>query len=128
MNWYQHSMNPEAVLSLYPSAPALRTMLVLRTTLTEDGPSLMIEANLDRFPERVPPRWAPSFSVAQAKISFWGVRDLSIFGWTTSNRLAFDLEKKNGSLAFRLHSEATSISGTCDFFRIDGFSGYAKES
>jgi hypothetical protein len=128
MSWYQHSMNPEAILSLYPSAPPLKKIRVLRMMFTQDGPCLVIEADLDQFPEHVPARWHSSFSVAQAKVSFWAIRDVSIVGWATSNDLEFDLEKKNGVFVFRLHSASTSIGGACKFFRIDGLSGYAEEA
>jgi hypothetical protein len=126
MSWYLHSQNPEAVLTLYPSKPALKKLRVLRLLLSEEGPALSVEADLEMFPERPPARWHHSFSVAQAKISFWGVRGLSISGWGTMNDCEIHVEKKGEAVTLHLHSGSGDVRTECDFFRIDGIAGYAQ--
>jgi hypothetical protein len=127
MSWYLESQNPEALRSLFPSTPPLKRLHVLRLALSENGPALSIAADLDIFAERVPSKWHPSYSVAQVKISFWGIRNLSIVGWTTINSYSIDVTKKESVVMLHLKSESSEISAQCEFFRIDGIVGYAKE-
>ena len=129
MPWYHQCENPQAVESIYSSAPALERWMLREVTLHEDGPRISLRADLPDFPDRPPQRWHPEFTVAQVTVNLVGVRDLSFVGWSANNEGVFALSREApGTLRFAFDGGSTHLRGSCIMAQVSKISGYATEA
>ncbi|QKT03584.1 hypothetical protein HUS23_07055 [Ectothiorhodospiraceae bacterium 2226] len=128
MIWIDCLMNREAVATLYASSHGLERMDVLEVTLHREGPTMRLRADLARFPDRPPRRWAPSANTAQVTLDFLAVTDLALRGFGVSTAAALTVEQaEEGRLRFNVGGADTHVSGTCAGLRLVGISAYAVE-
>lgn len=129
MFWYHQCVNPQAIYTLYSSAPALDRWELREVAILEDGPRLNLRAALPVFPDHPPQRWHSEFTVAQVTISLMGITDLSVSGWAQNNVGVFTLLRESpDTLRFAFESNSTSLRGRCIIAHISKISGYAKEA
>jgi Immunity protein 50 len=129
MSWYHQCVNPQAIDSLYSSAPPLERWELREVSILEDGPRVNLRADLSVFPDHPPQRWHSDFTVAQITISLIGISDLSVTGWAQNNAGVFTLLRESpDTLRFTFESDSTRLRGRCVIAHISKISGYATEN
>jgi hypothetical protein len=125
MPWYDLTANPKVVHGYYSGAPPLDHMELHGVRLHRDGPVLHLSADLTPFPDMPSKRWPAGANTAQIDLALWGVRLLTIEGWTTDMVGVFTLEHvAEHRLRFSFLSDTATIRGECIAARIDGITGY----
>lgn len=108
MSWYHQCENPEAIDTLYKSAPLLDRWELREVTFHEDGPRIDLRADLPDFPDHPPQRWHSDFAVAQVAVSLIGVSDISFAGWAQNNDGFFTLFRESAdTLRFTFEGDST---------------------
>jgi hypothetical protein len=127
MPWYDLTANPKVVSGYYSGTPALDRMDLHGIRLYDDGSVLHLSADLGLFPDMPSKRWPSGANAAQIDLALWGIRSLSIEGWSTEMAGVFTLEHiAEHRLRFSFLSDTTAIRGECMAVRIDGISGYVR--
>ena len=124
MSWNDLTLNPRVILGYYSAPPELDDVEVLSLSLRRDGPLLEMVVGLPSFPDRPSPRWEASANTVQATFRFFGLREVSITGWGTSNVGHLSISPVAGGMRFEFRSGAASCVGASDFFDIEGVSAY----
>lgn len=129
MSWYHQCENPQAVDTLYSSAPTLERWKLREVSVHEDGPRVDLRADLPHFPDFPPERWHSEFTVAQVTVSLMGVTDFFFTGWAQNNEGVFTLSSESpDKLRFAFESNSAHLRGRCIMARVSKISGYATEA
>jgi hypothetical protein len=127
--WYTCCENAKAIEALYSVPPDLSLIELHEVLMQRDGPRLQLRFDLPVFPDRPPPRWSDEATVAQATVDFWGVSNLRLEGWETSNRGELTVERlPDGVLLVAFESPVSSLHCRCSLARIASVTAYAQEA
>ena len=126
--WISACDNPRALERLYGSTEGLESVDLHEVVLHRDGPRLVLRFDLPRFPDRpVPPRWSPAANVLQAEVSFWGVADLRLAGWTPGGRGVLAATTAGNENQVTFTSEGVELRANFRTAHLDGLSAYTNE-
>jgi hypothetical protein len=126
--WYTLCANPQAIEQLYTIPPTLNTVELHELSMLRDGPQMQLRLELPTFPDRPPPKWPSKANVVQMTLDVWGVTELELAGWGTTNRGVLLLtQRENDMLRFTFTSATLRLSGQCIAMRISHFSPYMKK-
>lgn len=93
-----------------------------------DGPTLELLVELPRFPDRPSPRWPAGANTAHSKLRFFGLREVTVSGWGTTNVGALLIEDEGGAVRFRFESTMARLSGVAEFFDVASITAYIKSN
>jgi hypothetical protein len=126
MNWITLVHNPRAITHLYDDVPPLCSMEVLKIHLDRDGPNLKFDMDFPRFADHLPARWEKNSNTIFMELSFSGVSDLHIVGFSTNPVFDFTIEGTQGALVITAGDRNCQIRFSCSFFYIREVSSYIK--
>lgn len=129
MTWHSILMNPASLLAIYGGPPPpLDQTSIHEVNVHRDGPCLTLRFDLPQFPNRPPSKWAArGFNTVQVKLSFFGLQELQLEGFSTNVMASIDLRKEDlvtvdaTSPTFQLKATALSVD-------VVDISAYADES
>lgn len=118
--WTNLIHNPEFIRQLYTAEPNLLNTKIHEVTLHRDGPKLSIRFEITELPNNVPKKWATSaFNVVQITLEFWGITDVKIVGYGTSNVSDIFLHQQHDKkISVTVAGVETKISFFCNFIRL----------
>jgi len=126
-DWPSLLLRPQAILSLYRSAPCFSTLH--EVILHRDGPRADLRLELDRFADSPPRRWDAGFNRVQVVLRFDGLREIDIqrWGWQGALTDGF-LERHQHGVRFVFVGADVSVNGVSADVDIQRVDGYMDES
>ena len=123
--WYTFCENPQAIVQLYTAPPSLDDVEIHEIIMQRDGPHMQLRVELGTFPDKPPAKWPKEANAIQMTLDVWGVRELDLAGWGTTNRgtLTFSRTGEN-MVRFAFTSPTLHFTGQCLATRIGHFSAY----
>lgn len=116
-------MNPQAFISIFGDIPSLDTSELLDVQLRRDGPMLFLRLLTKEIIKIKPKRW-DKWDVVYVEISFLGIRNLTINGFGTTNRInQFEINngEDDGLLEIRCNNQMY-IKCSFDWARVEQIS------
>jgi hypothetical protein len=126
--WWQLAQNPRVVLAYYSTPPPLVGVEVHSVRLHRDGPTLELQVELPRFPDRPSPRWPVGANAALAILRFFDLREVSLAGWGTTNVGDLLIADGGGVVGFRFECPTAKLVGVAGFFDVASISGYIRQT
>lgn len=124
--WWQLAQNPHELLAYYSSPPQLIGVEIQSVHIHHDGPTVELTADLPFYPDKPSPRWPVGANTAQIGLRFFGVREITLAGWSTNNVGDLIIAETGGVLTFQFACSAAKLTGVARFFDVMGISGYIK--
>lgn len=125
--WYQLCENAQAIEQLYITPPALDQVEMFEVCVQRDGPHLQLRVELPTFPDKPPARWPAGANAVQVTLDLWGMTDVELAGWGTTNAGTLTLARADdGRVRFAFVSASSRLTGSCLVARIAGFSAYTN--
>jgi hypothetical protein len=128
VSWNELSLNPRVILGYYSAPPELEAVEAHSFLLHRNGPTLEMVVEMATFPDRRSPRWEATANAAQARFRFFGLREVRIEGWGTSNVGRLSMSPHAGGVRFEFLGGGASCVGVSEHFDITGVSVYTKET
>jgi hypothetical protein len=98
-------------------------------TLHQDGPLLKLYVALPTFPDHPSIKWHKDCNKVKLAISFWGIENLSISGWDTTNIVRMRMANSNHNrYTLEAHNIRFTMSAAYLVARIDSVTAYQVES
>jgi hypothetical protein len=127
--WISACHNPRALERFYTSTDGLELIDLHEVVLQRDGPRLTLRFDVSRFPDReVPPRWSPAANSLQVEVSFWGVTDLRLAGWSPGSRGVLAAATVGSAFQMTYNSAGVELRANFLSARIDGLSAYMNDT
>jgi hypothetical protein len=125
MTWLNCIDNPKSILSIYSVPPELDGVQISGLRLHQDGPRLDMAIQLPIFPDKPPAKWHQDCNTVIVGLDFWGVEDIRIIGWETTNIVTVQMTQLGpNKYLLNATNEKTKISAIYLHARVDGISGY----
>jgi hypothetical protein len=124
--WWELALNPRVVTAYYSSPPELRGVEIHSISLHRDGATLELLAELPGLPDRPSSRWPIGANTAQAGLRFFGLREVTLSGWGTTNVGDLRIESGQGAIRFQFDCASARLAGVAGFFDVTGITGYIK--
>jgi hypothetical protein len=123
--WLRGCQNPRSVEQLFDETRGLDRVELHKMILHRDGPRLQLRFQLPRFADRPSPRWHPEHNALQVTMSFWGVAEATLTGWTGGN--VGELRVLSES-PYRLEFTGEGVVVRCAFekSRVDGVAAFQE--
>jgi hypothetical protein len=128
--WTELIENPQALSSVFGTAPSLDGVRVTAVALDEGGPTVSLNVALNEYPIKPPARWRRKAANAVVLgIRLLGVEDLGIHGWTSENQVTFRFERQSsGRILVEVSGPAFDLRCSCGWIRVDKVSPYQRAS
>lgn len=127
MSWSRYLENPDSLALLRVAAEDLGLIELHELTVHRDGPMLRLRFDLPFVPERLPVRWPAEANTTQITLAAWGVRDLSVVGWSTSVRGLLSVGDVGDARVLRFKGESCVVQTSYSLLRVEKVSGYVNE-
>ncbi len=125
VSWHLLCKNPLAIEAYYESVPTLDDFDVHEISLRRDGPLLTFAGDLARFADHPSQRWDSTANRVRLILSLWGVSELTLRGWDTTNHGSLSIAPGPSSgLTFSFAGPTIECSGVCDFAMIAKITAY----
>ena len=125
MTWTSLVENPEGITSVYQgSPPELLDVHVHEVCLHRDGPALRVRLDLPSYPEIPPKKWAAQgFNTVQIEITFSGLREVELNGFSTDMMATISIEEDMG---VQIHlsapgSEVRAVANTATISKVAAY-------
>lgn len=130
MIWTDLIENPQALSSLFGTAPSLDNVRVSEITFAEGGPTISLSVELNEFPADPPQRWKKDLANAVVlKVQLLGIQSIEVSGWTTENIVSFRFERQQlGTITVQAIGLDFTLRCSCSWIRIDKVCPYQRAS
>ena len=125
--WWNLLNNPHVILAYYSQPPELSAVEVHSVRLHRDGPAISITLDMPVYPDKPSTRWPSGANVVQVEFRFFGLHDVRLTRWGTTNIGDFTIEKVDTGVWFRFDGPNAQLDGVAQFLDIIGVSGYVKD-
>ncbi len=128
--WLDLLENPQAISTLFGSAPSLDGVEIISTKLDRDGPTVDLSVALNEYPAHIPTKWRSLEADAVVLVlQLMALESLHIEGWSTTNRANISIVRRSGSqLELLATADAFRMSCIFGFLRVAGISPYVRVS
>ena len=126
--WWELAQNPRVVLAYYSQPPPLSGVEVHSVRLQGDGPTVDLVAELPSFPDKPSLRWPVGANTVQVGLRFFDLREISLFGWSTTNTGDLLIERAGDVVRFRFDCPTARVVGVAGYFDITVVTGYIKST
>lgn len=116
-------INPQALINVFGDVLDLNGSELIEVRLTRDGAALFIRLQTSAKVKFKPERWS-QFDVVYLEMSFWGIKELMINGFGTSNLInRFDIkENQSENILEIICSNQTNIRSSFDWVKVEKIS------
>ena len=126
MSWIELLDDNAFLVSLYGTAvPSLGAIRVHEVDLHQDGPSVTIRFDLDRYPATPPMKWQQAgYDTVQLQISGITITALRLDGWSANNVGRLDITRTPPHTEVTFRSPGCSLSMTALHLRVSKVTAY----
>lgn len=127
MSWTRYLENPKSLLSLFKTTEGLDLLEIHSLEFDREGPKIKLRADLPRFPDFPPTRWASaSANCLQVELSFWGVSTVHLDGWGTQIEGQLFVAESNGGLSVKIEAPPLVSTFLTVQIHLDRFTPYQR--
>ena len=125
-DWLDVVVDARPIQAIYGErVPLLISVVLHEVSLHRDGPRVIVRFDLPEFPVNPPRKWvAQQFNVAQLKLIFDGIHDISLQGWSTNPVVDISIIRAGDRVKASVSSAAVQINIDCDAVLVSSISGY----
>lgn len=125
-NWVFLTTNPEKIASVFSDdLPELFNVDLHEINMHRDAAAVTLRVDLLEYPNTPPKKWRDAgYNRVQIVLSFSGVYDLDLKGWTENCSLDLFVTSQNGRIKLSTSEGKVRIELTADFLSVDSISAY----
>lgn len=130
MIWTELVENPQAIFSIFQTAPSLDGVDIASVTLDYNGPAVSLSVLLDEYPTKPSIKWQRNTANAVAlDIQLLAVEDLAVRGWRNENKVTFRFKRlDSGRISVEVSGAVFDFRCSCGWIRINHISPYQRTS
>jgi hypothetical protein len=127
--WLDKLENPEAITSVFETAPSLEDVELLSVTLSQDGPTMLLVIALNESPSKPSPRWQRAQpNAVSVKLQLFVVENIRLEGWATDTKVRIDIEgERGGNITVTAVGLRVKLTCSCRFCSVKGITPYHTE-
>ena len=126
LSWLNLAENPQAVSSLFDTAPSLQNVEIFTFKIDRDGPTAELTIALNEYPASPPLRWRrQQANRVIMTLQLIALGEIDVKGWSTTNSAEIRITRINAeTLELVANGANLTVRATFGFLRIAGLSAY----
>ena len=128
--WLDELENPEAINSVFETAPSLDEVEIVSVSMDRDGPTVVLAVALHESPSKPSPRWQRTGANAVTlNLQMFAVEAVKMEGWSTDNKVKLTIVRESpDQMKVTAVGPRVQMSWYCRFIRVHGLTPYRRES